>query len=198
MPYSRYWFLLFFLLLSFSTTIAAPELDLREANVMGVKLEQIDTITYRFNVTLFHDDDGEEGYADFWIVETLNGTELGKRLLTHAHGSQEFARSGTIIIPESNEIVVIRGHDQTHGFGGQAILINLQSGKLEIVVQGDEPMDFSNRTIILPQTTPFTTMRDVGSISGFEIVPLLMSTFVVVMIVIRKRKNSDERINDGN
>lgn len=198
MTRSKYWFLLFFPLLSFSMTIAGQELDLREANVTGATFEQIDTMTYRFNVTLYHDDDGEEGYADFWIVETLNRTELGRRTLTHAHGTQEFARSGSIIIPKSIEIVVVRGHDQTHRFGGQAILINIRTGELEVIDQGSEPMDFSERTKILPQTTPSSTTRDDKSTSGFKIVSLLLGTFVMVMVVGGKRMNSDERINDGN
>lgn len=198
MTRSKYWFLLFIPLLSFSMTIAVQELDLREANVTEVSFVQIDPMTYRFNITLYHDDDGEEGYANFWVIETLNRTELGKRILTHPHGTQEFSRSGSIIIPENIDIVVVRGYDQTHGFGGQAIIINIRTGDLEVINQGSEPMDFSDRTVIIPQTTQSITMKDDGIIPGFEIMSMLLSMFVVVMVVCRKRKNSDERINDGN
>jgi hypothetical protein len=47
------------------------DLDLREANVVDVAFEGSGG-SYRFDVTLYHDDDGESGYADWWQVETLD------------------------------------------------------------------------------------------------------------------------------
>ncbi|WP_411963749.1 hypothetical protein [Haloferax sp. YSMS24] len=123
----------------------ADELDLREANVMGVSFEQSGT-DYRFSVTLLHDDDGEDGYANWWVVESLGGTELGKRELLHAHGTQEFTRSETISIPEGTTCVVVRGHDQTHGYGGQAMLVNLETGATRAAEQGAEPQSFADAT----------------------------------------------------
>jgi len=58
---------------------ATDALDLREANVVGVAFETGEN--YRFSVTLFHDDDGEEGYANWWQVERLDGAQLGRRKL---------------------------------------------------------------------------------------------------------------------
>ena len=55
------------------TATGAADLDLREANVTGVELEARDDDTYRVSVTLIHDDDGEDGYANWWQVETLDG-----------------------------------------------------------------------------------------------------------------------------
>ena len=43
---------------------AADELDLRETNVVDVGCEATDG-GYAFDVTLHHDDDGEEGYANW-------------------------------------------------------------------------------------------------------------------------------------
>ncbi len=197
MTRSKYCFLLFFLLLSPSTTIAGLELDIKEANVTGVTFEQIDLMTFRFNVTLYHDDDGEEGYANFWVVETLNRTELGRRILTHAHGSQEFSRSGSIIIPEDIEIVVVRGHDQTHGFGGQAILVNLRKGELEVINQGSDPIDFSDRTSIIPNTSQSIPTIDSKSSPGIEIVTLILSILVLEANTFRKRKKSGEKTYNG-
>ncbi|KAB1195998.1 MULTISPECIES: hypothetical protein [Haloferax] len=123
----------------------SDELDLREANVMGVSLEQSGS-DYRFSVTLLHDDDGEDGYANWWVVESLDGTELGRRELLHAHGTQEFTRSETIAIPEETTCVVVRGHDQTHGYGGQAMLVNLETGTMRTERQGSEPKSFADAT----------------------------------------------------
>lgn len=119
----------------------STELDLREANVVDVELIQQETAT-EFAVTLHHDDDGEEGYADWWQVETLDGSEQGRRELAHPHSSEPFPRSKTIEVPEDVDCVLVRGHDQTHGYGGQAMLVSLESGTTEGVDQGPEPDSF--------------------------------------------------------
>jgi hypothetical protein len=121
------------------------ELDLREANVTDVSIETSGTGAYRFDVTLIHDDDGESGYANWWQVEDLSGEQLGRRELLHAHGTVEFTRSETIRIPDGTDRVVVRGHDQTHGYGGQVAIVDIASGDIEFVLQGPEPSDFSDR-----------------------------------------------------
>ncbi|WP_256298597.1 hypothetical protein [Haloarchaeobius salinus] len=117
------------------------ELDLREANVVGVSFEGGDG-TYTFDVTLHHDDDGEDGYANWWQVERLDGTQLGRRELLHAHSQQPFTRSDTVEIPADVNCVVVRGHDQTHGYGGVAMLVSLESGATRQVDQSSEPRSF--------------------------------------------------------
>jgi len=117
------------------------ELDLREANVVAVEIESVDS-GYRFDVTLYHDDDGEDGYANWWQVERRNGEQLGRRELAHAHGTQEFTRSATIDVPDGVETVVVRGHDQTHGYGGQAMLVTIATGETKAVQQGPDPQRF--------------------------------------------------------
>jgi hypothetical protein len=112
------------------------DLDLREANVIEVTFEALGNDSYRFNVTLQHDDEGEAPhYADWWQVEDLEGLVLGKRILTHSHGNEPFTRSETITIPENISIVIVRGHDMNHGFGGQAIRVNMTNGELETFME---------------------------------------------------------------
>jgi hypothetical protein len=123
------------------TATTTDGLDLREANVTGVDVEARDE-GYRFSVTLYHDDDGEDGYANWWQVETLDDRRLGRRELTHAHGTREFTRSETVSIPAAVDCVVVRGHDQTHEYGGQAALVTLESGTSRLVRQGSEPTAF--------------------------------------------------------
>jgi hypothetical protein len=119
------------------------DLDLREANVTAVDFEPLDETRYRFDVTLYHDDAGEDGYANWWQVETLDGTQLGRRELLHAHGTREFTRSETIEIPSGVTRVVVRGHDQTHGYGGQVFIVNLETREMRAVNQGAEPRSFA-------------------------------------------------------
>jgi hypothetical protein len=124
------------------TTSADDELDLREANVVEVAVSRSGG-SYRFDVTLYHDDDGEDGYANWWQVETLDGQRLGRRELLHAHSTAPFTRSETVSIPGGTTYVVVRGHDQTHGYGGQAMVVNVDTGETEAVRQGPEPRDLS-------------------------------------------------------
>jgi hypothetical protein len=110
--------------------------DLREANVVGVAVESASG-GHRFDVTLIHDDDGEDGYANWWVVEALDGTELGRRELLHPHGTREFTRSTTVDLRDES-CVVVRGHDQTHGYGGRAAVVAVDDGAVSFVDQGTD------------------------------------------------------------
>ena len=121
-------------------------LDLREANAVQVTVAAEGEGRYRFDVTLHHDDDGEAGYENWWQVEGVDGEQLGRRALAHAHSTQPFTRSATIRVPAGITCVVVRGHDQTHGYGGRAMLVNLDSGATEAADQGPEPRSFADAT----------------------------------------------------
>ena len=116
-------------------------LDLREANVVDVAFGEEDG-TYTFEVSLHHDDDGEDGYANWWQIERVDGTRLGRRELTHAHSQQPFTRSETIEIPDAVDCVIVRGHDQTHGYGGLAVAVDLETGSTRTLDQGTEKQSF--------------------------------------------------------
>ena len=121
-------------------------LDLREANVVNVSFEK-EGGEYTFTVELYHDDDGEDGYANWWQVERLDGTRLGRRDLSHAHSTAPFERSNreAYEVPEDVTCVVVRGHDQTHGYGGQAMLVDLESGETGAVRQDSDRQSFEER-----------------------------------------------------
>ena len=119
------------------------DLDLREANVTAVAVDCSPDRECRFDVTLYHDDEGEDGYANWWQVETRGGDRLGRRDLRHAHGTREFTRSETVAVPEDVAEVVVRGHDQTHGYGGQAMTVNVETARATAVRQGSEPDSFA-------------------------------------------------------
>ena len=91
-----------------------------------------------------HDDDGEDGYANWWVVETRDGEELGRRELAHAHGTQEFTRSETVEVPDGTGCVVIRGHDQTHGYGGRVAIVSFDPSDVTFVDQGEERRSFAD------------------------------------------------------
>lgn len=116
-------------------------LDLQEANVVGVSFDSQDGAS-QFDVALHHDDNGEKGYANWWQVERLDGTRLGRRELLHAHSQQPFTRSETIAVPDGVDCVVVRGHDQTHEYGGRAAVVALDSGETRIIDQGSSRKSF--------------------------------------------------------
>ena len=124
-----------------TTTEDDSELDLREANVVSVAIDDSGEAT-EFTVGLHHDDAGEDGYADWWQVETLDGTQLGRRDLTHPHDEQPFERPGNIDISDDVTCVVVRGHDQTHGYGGRVVVMNLDAGEQNVIRQGSEQAAF--------------------------------------------------------
>jgi len=142
-------------------TDPGSELDLREANVTAVAVDPVDGDgdgngdgdedeegagtgdAYRLDVTLYHDDDGEDGYANWWQVEAVpRGDRLGRRELLHAHGTREFTRSATLAVPADADCVVVRGHDETHGYGGRAALVSLPDGASVGRRQGSEADSF--------------------------------------------------------
>jgi hypothetical protein len=141
-----------------TATTRKSDLDLREANVVGVEFERGESDgSYDVSVTLYHDDDGEPGYADRWQVETLNGTELGRRELLHAHGTRPFTRSERLAVPGNVSLVVVRGHDQTHGLGGQAMVVDLRTGATEAVEQGSDARNFGECTAVQRAVSNETT-----------------------------------------
>ena len=117
------------------------QLDLREANVIDVTYN---ADTSEFGVTLLHNDDGEEGYADWWQVDAFDGELLGRRELTHRHDNNPFTRYASISDLPDIEYVVVRGHDQEHGYGGQAMVLNLDTGEEERIQQGSDKVGFSD------------------------------------------------------
>lgn len=74
---------------------------------------------WQFDVALRHADTGWQHYANGWGIYTLEGVELGYRVLAHPHvNEQPFTRSlgGVVIAPDITDII-FRPHDLVHGDG---------------------------------------------------------------------------------
>lgn len=100
-----------------------------EADVVGVEARLQGGGTWRFSVTVRHDDKGWDHYADKWIVEGLDGTVYGERVLAHPHeNEQPFTRSQPgIRIPENVSTVTVKAHDSVHDFGGAEMTVDLDA-----------------------------------------------------------------------
>ena len=106
--------------------------DLNYAQVLFVKAVQSSSMLWRFDVTVRHNDEGWEHYADAWqIVRPTDGKVLGERVLAHPHEhEQPFTRSlSGVSIPEGLTVVAVRAKCNVHGFGGREVRVDLSRGK---------------------------------------------------------------------
>ena len=97
------------------------------ADVIEVEVKKLNTDTYRFDVTLSHNDTGWDHYADKWDVVGPDGTVFGTRTLYHPHvQEQPFTRSlSGVRIPKGVNKVTIRAHDSVHKYGGKVVEVVL-------------------------------------------------------------------------
>lgn len=106
-----------------SSGVAAGEADIVDADVRATG-----DGTYSFQVTVRHEDEGWDHYADQWqVLAPDDGTELGTRTLHHPHvDEQPFTRSlSGVEVPERIDSVRIRARDSVHGRGGAEVELSL-------------------------------------------------------------------------
>ncbi len=98
-----------------------------ESDVVAVSVSAQEDGRFRFDVTVRHDDEGWDHYADVWEVVGKDGTVYGQRVLAHPHVSEQpFTRSQSgIDIPTDVSEVMVRSGDKVHGFGGEEKLVKL-------------------------------------------------------------------------
>lgn len=110
-----------------TTIIMVTTASANEADVVGVKISRSADNSYRFDVTVRHNDTGWDEYADRWEVLDGIGNILGTRVLFHPHvNEQPFTRSLTgVKIPPDIASVTIRAHDKVHEFGGKEMTVKV-------------------------------------------------------------------------
>jgi len=96
-----------------------------EARIVDVKVQCGSSCT--FSVTLEHDDEGWEHYANQWDVVTMDGRLLKSRVLFHPHeNEQPFTRSlSGVKIPAGTKSVKIRAKDSVHGYSKQGLTVQI-------------------------------------------------------------------------
>ena len=97
------------------------------ADVVNVEVKPDGAQSFHFSVSVRHNDEGWDHYANKWDVVAPDGTSLATRILHHPHeNEQPFTRSlGGIIIPDGITTVTVQAHDSVHGYGGKIITIQL-------------------------------------------------------------------------
>jgi hypothetical protein len=107
-------------------TISAHATEAGQADVIDVETRPSGD-TWRFDVTVQHEDAGWDHYADRWEVLAPDGSLLGVRELLHPHvDEQPFTRSlsGVRIDPSIGRVKV-RARDSIHGFAGESFEVEL-------------------------------------------------------------------------
>ena len=98
-----------------------------QADVLKVEVGHAGESAYQFDVTVRHNDEGWDHYANKWDVVAPDGTVLATRILHHPHEKEQpFTRSlSGVKIPKSVNKVSIQAHDSVHGYGGKIITIQV-------------------------------------------------------------------------
>ncbi len=120
-PPMKIWPLVLLLLLPAALSFAGA------ADVIKVEVDKRPDGSYQFHVSVTHQDEGWQHYADKWDVVAPDGTLLGTRTLYHPHvNEQPFTRSlSGVRIPAGTPSVSLRAHDSVHGYGGKSIQVEL-------------------------------------------------------------------------
>jgi len=97
-------------------SLAAPS-SAGEADVVDAEASRSGD-AWRFEVTVRHDDEGWDHYADRWdMVDPATGKVLATRALAHHHDNEQpFTRSlGGVELPDGQKTLLTRGPDSYHG-----------------------------------------------------------------------------------
>ena len=98
-----------------------------EADITRTEVVRTGPGVYRFSVSVLHQDEGWDHYADRWEVLAPDGRILATRTLYHPHvNEQPFTRNlGDVKIPSDIVQVTIRAHCSVHEYGGKSESLSL-------------------------------------------------------------------------
>ena len=108
--------------------------DLNFAQVEFVKAVQSSNNSWSFSVTVRHNDEGWDHYADLWeVIDPDTEEVLAERILAHPHETEQpFTRSQSrIVFPEGQRYVLVRAKCRLHGYEGKTVLLDLESEESE-------------------------------------------------------------------
>ena len=114
-----------------------------QADVTAVSTKGVEHY-YHFSVSIKSDETGCDQYANWWEVLSEQGTLLYRRILIHSHPDmQPFTRSGGYVKIKKEDIVYVRAHMNTLGYGGAVFKGSVKDGfkKVEEVPNFDKSIE---------------------------------------------------------
>ena len=109
-----------------------PDLDF--AQVEYVSAEKSSNGSWTFSVTIRHNDEAWNHYAELWeVADTESDAVFAERALERPHeDEQPFTRSKSrIVFPKGQRFIEVRARCTLHGFEGRRILIDLEKAEGE-------------------------------------------------------------------
>ncbi len=106
-----------------------------EVEVVDVKASQASDQTWSFRVTLRHEDEGWDHYANEWQVIAPDNKILATRTLYHPHVNEQPFTRGTqgVKIPVNIKTIRVIAKDTVHGLSTNAVELNLKTKKTSAI-----------------------------------------------------------------
>ncbi len=118
-------------------------LNANEVKIVSASFAACEGNCWEVSVTLLHDDEGWDHYADEWRIVDGGGDVIGRRVLYHPHvDEQPFTRSlKRVVIPEKAGLLYLEAHDKIHGWTKDRLKVDLSKasgGSLKVKAFVDE------------------------------------------------------------
>ncbi|MBQ4819463.1 hypothetical protein [Aquimarina sp. MMG016] len=108
--------------------ISNPEITGDTAEIVSVSTSG-DENNYTFSVGIKSPDTGCAQYANWWEVFTEDGTLIYRRILAHSHvNEQPFVRTGGPVDINKDQIIYVRAHMNTSGYGTKVYKGSISAG----------------------------------------------------------------------
>ena len=113
-----------------ASMVVSTSLFAKEVEITKVELESTKS-TWTVQVTLSHDDQGYDHYANGWRIVDAKKNILASQELYHPHDSKKpFTDSKTnITIPRGTKIIFVEAQAKPHGWSKQRVQIDLSKVK---------------------------------------------------------------------
>jgi len=119
--------------------------DSAKAEIISVKVNGKEN-SYTFSVGIKSLDLGCKQYANWWEVVSEDETLIYRRILGHSHvKEQPFIRSGGSIKIDKDQVVVIRAHMNTSGYGVKAYRGSINNGFKPYLLKKDFAIGLENK-----------------------------------------------------
>ena len=106
-----------------------------EVDILDVKANQSNNKTWSFSVTLKHNDEGWDHYANEWQVLAPDSKILATRTLYHPHVNEQPFTRGTsgVEIPKEITTVYVIAKDTVHGLSSKAVEVDLKTSAIKVI-----------------------------------------------------------------